>query len=68
MKFIIEHKLDESQKDEVKAELDQALEDLKVRMEGMFDGWEKTKRVATYAIVASGVLGFVLGYIVGKTE
>lgn len=73
MKIVVEHKLDDEQKEEMKSEfgdvreeLEEALKELRFQVESTFDGWEKTKKIFTYTLVATGVGGFAFGFIVGK--
>ncbi len=66
MKFVVEHKLDEEQKEEFKTELEQGLVDLKEQLDDVFAGWDTLKRNCTYAIVGTGIVAFATGVVVGK--
>lgn len=67
MKIVMEHKLNEEQKDEFKLELEQGLEDLRAQLEQTFRGWDVLKRNCTIAIVGTGVVAFVAGIALGKS-
>lgn len=67
MKITVEHKLDDEQKEEFKAELEQGLVDLKEQLDEVFANWETMKRNVSYVIVGTAVVGFVAGVAVGKS-
>ena len=71
MKIVMEHKINEEQKEELRSELNTALKDFRTQLGETFEDWgyiEKTQRLMTYAVVGIGVGGFALGYFVGRSR
>lgn len=71
-KFVIEHKLNEDDREIAKEQLEEAMIELRAQMQKTFDGWDETKeqarRLAAYTVVGVAALSFTLGYLVGKSK
>ena len=68
MKIVVEHKINRKQKEELKEEFNEAIDELQKQLAETFAGWERTKTVVTYTIVGVAVGSFGLGYFIGRSR
>lgn len=69
MKIVVEHKINDRQKEEIRAELNQGLNDLQDQLYKNFNAWQQqSKKLVVYSLIGVGVTGFSLGYFIGKLK